>query len=235
MKIGFTGIELEEGKVKFNDENLNALEKKDKPKKVTPFFAEFIKDKSELHEELAQVDAIIIPAESILDLLIIDIERLEIRLTRAENDAEKELLEKALTKLEDEIPLCDAGFNEAESAIILSAAPYSLKPVIQIAGDESSDTLVKEVLKKTGYMFFYTTGPSESHAWLVKEGSDIITCAAKIHSDLARGFIKGDVVTFNDYLECHSFNDCKTKGLARVVDRDYIIQPGEIIEIRFNV
>ena len=235
MKIGFTGIELEEGKVKFNDQNLNALEKKDKPKKVTPFFAEFIKDNSDLHEELAQVDAIIIPRDNILDLLILDIEKVEIRLERAENEAEKKLLQSALDKLEEEIPLCDAGFSSEDEAVILSAAPFSLKPVIQVNGNEDSDDLINQVLKKTGYMFFYTTGPSESHAWLVKQGSDIITCAAKIHSDLARGFIKGDVVSFDDYLECHSFNECKSKGIARVVDRDYIVQANEIIEIRFNV
>ncbi len=235
MKIGFLEIELEEGKVKFNDQNLNALEKKDKPKKVTPFFAEFVKAQSELHEELAQVDAIIIPADNILDLLIIDIEKIEIRLERAENEAEKKLLQTALEKLESEIPLCDADFSPEDEAIILSAAPFSLKPVIQIAGDESSEVLIAKVLEKAGYMFFYTTGPSESHAWLVKKGSDIITCAAKIHSDLARGFIKGDVVAFDDYLACHSFNECKTKGVARVVDRNYIVQPNEIIEIRFNV
>jgi ribosome-binding ATPase YchF (GTP1/OBG family) len=235
LKIGFLEIELEEGKVKFNDQNLNALEKKDRPKKVTPFFAEFVKDQSELHEELAQVDAIIIPTDNILDLLIVDIEKVEIRLERAENDAEKKLLQTALDKLESEIPLCDAGFNPEEEVIILSAAPFSLKPVIQITGDENSEELIAKVLEKAGFMFFYTTGPSESHAWLVKKGSDIITCAAKIHSDLARGFIKGDVVAFDDYLECHSFNECKTKGVARVVDRDYIVQPNEIIEIRFNV
>ena len=235
MKIGFIGIELEEGKVKFNDKNLNALEKKDKPKKVTPFFAEFVQDKSDLHEELAQVDAIIIPQESILDLLILDIEKLEIRLERAENEEEKKLLQAALDKLEEEIPLCDAGFNPEDETTILSAAPFSLKPVIQINGDEHSDDLIDQVLQKTGYMFFYTTGPSESHAWLVKKGSDIITCAAKIHSDLARGFIKGDVVDFDDYLKCHNFNECKSKGIARVVDRDYVVQANEIIEIRFNV
>ncbi|MCK5679280.1 DUF933 domain-containing protein [bacterium] len=235
MKIGFIGVELEEGKVKFNDKNLSALVKKDKPKKITPYFAEFIQDNSDLHEELAQVDAIIIPQDNILDLLIIDIEKLEIRLARAESDPEKELLQNALLKLEDEIPLCDADYNHEEEAILLSAAPFSLKPVIQIEGSENSEELIKKVLEKAGYMFFYTTGPSESHAWLVKKESDIISCAAKIHSDLARGFIKGDVVSFNDYLDCHNFNECKSKGVAKVVDRDYIIQPNDIIEIRFNV
>ena len=84
-------------------------------------------------------------------------------------------------------------------------------------------------------MFFYTSGTSESHAWLVPSGSDIVTCAAKIHSDLARGFIKGDVVSFDNYMSCHNFNECKSKGFAKMVNREYIVQPNEIIEIRFNV
>jgi len=229
LKIGFTGIELQEGKVKFNDKNLIALEKKDKPKKVTPFFAEFIQD------ELVHVEAVIIPADNILDLLIFDIEKIETRLSRTDNDTEKALLQKALQNLEEEIPLCDLGFSKDEAAIILSADPYSLKPVIQISGDESSDELIEKVLEKSKQMFFYTTGPTESHAWLVNKGSDIITCAAKIHSDLARGFIKGDVVSFNDYLDCHNFNECKSKGVAQVVDRDHVVEPNDIIEIRFNV
>ena len=63
----------------------------------------------------------------------------------------------------------------------------------------------------------------------------IITCASKIHSDLARGFIKGDVVAYEDYMNCHNFNECKSKGVAKMVDKEYIVQPNEIIEIRFNV
>jgi len=229
LKIGFTGIELEEGKIKFNDARLKALEKKDNPKKVSPFFAEFIRD------ELVHVEAIIVPREKILDLLILDLEKIETRLSRVSDQEETALLQRAQEQLENEVPLCDAGFRPEEAGLILQADPLSLKAVVQIEGNESTDELIEKVLDKTGYMFFYTSGPSESHAWLVKKGSSIITCAAKIHSDLARGFIKGDVVAFQDYLACHNFNDCKSKGLARVVDRDYIVEPGSIIEIRFNV
>ena len=84
-------------------------------------------------------------------------------------------------------------------------------------------------------MFFYTSGPSETHAWIVPIGSDIVFCASKIHSDLARGFIKGDVVSYDDYMNCHNFNECKSKGVAKMVDKDYIVKSNEIIEIRFNV
>ncbi len=229
MKIGFLATELPEGKIKYNDPRLGALEKKDKPKKLVPFFAEFIRD------ETVHVDAIVIPEENLLDLLILDIEKVEIRRERADSEEERALLEKIQERLEGEIPLCDLDLTAAEKELVNKADPLSLKPVIRITGDETANQIIEAALDKSDLMFFYTTGPTESHAWLVSKGSDIITCAAKIHSDLARGFIKGDVVSFDDYLAHHNFNDCKAKGVARVVDRDYIVQPGEIIEIRFNV
>ena len=228
MKVGFTGIDLAEGKVKYRDETLVALVAKDKPKKVSPFFAEFIRD------EFVQSEVIVIPAKSILDLLILDMEKIEIRLSRVTDAAEQELLARCLESLEQDIPLCDMELNTEERGAGELADPYSLKPVALLDGSEDVDAIISLALEKADYMFFYTSGPTESHAWLVKKGSDIVTCAGKIHSDLARGFIKGDVVSFDDYMNCHSFNDCKSKGVARLTDRDYIIQPREIIEIRFN-
>ena len=229
MNIGFTGIELPEGKAKFNDEYLNALQKKDNPKKVTPFFAKFIGD------DFIHSDAIVVPRDHVLDLLILDMEKIESRLNRITDDEERKLLGKCMEKLEEEIPLCDAGFSGDEKNLLVAASLLSIKPVVLIDGSEDVNTIISLALEKAGYMFFYTSGPTESHAWLVKKGSTILECAGKIHTDLARGFIKGDVVSFDDYLGCHNFNECKSKGLVKVVDRDYILEPNDIIEIRFNV
>jgi ribosome-binding ATPase len=229
LKIGFTGIDLPEGKTKYRDETLIALEEKDKAKKVAPFFAEFIKD------EFIQSDAIVVPGSKVLDLLILDMEKIETRLSKLEEGGEKALMTKCMELLEQETPLCDVDFNDEERKIMTATAPISFKPVVQIEGTEDINTIIALALEKANYMFFYTSGPKESHAWLMEKGSEIIACAEKIHSDLARGFIKGDVVSFEDYMNCHNFNDCKSKGLAKLVDRDYIVQPNEIIEIRFNV
>lgn len=229
MKIGFTGIDLQEGKVKYIDQNLVALEKKDKPKKVTPFFAELIKD------EFIQSEAIVVPSDRALDALILDMEKLETRLSRTEDDKEKELLSRCLTSLEKEIPLCEMGLNDEEDKILQLSAPISLKPFIKVEAQDDVNTVITKVLDKAGYTFFYTTGPKESHAWFVKKNSDIVSCAGKIHSDLARGFIRAEVVSFSDYMKCHNFNDCKSKGLAKMVNRDYKIQPGDIVEVMFSV
>jgi len=229
VKIGFTGIDIEEGKVKYKDESLIALEKKDNPKKLTPFFAEFIKD------EFVHSDAIALKKENILDVLILDIEKLENRLENNPEPTEEELIKKCIGYLEDEKPLCDIEFSENEKEMLKQLAPISYKGMALLNGDESINDIIKMALEKSDHMFFYTSGPKESHAWLVKKQSTILDCAGKIHSDLARGFIKGDVVSFDDYLKCHNFNDCKSKGLAKLVNRDYIVEPNDIIEIRFNV
>ncbi|MBF0287593.1 MAG: DUF933 domain-containing protein [SAR324 cluster bacterium] len=228
MKIGFTGIDLPEGKIKYQDDTLIALSEKDKPKKISPFFAELIRD------EFIKSEVIVIPADQILDLLILDMEKMETRLARAEDESEKGLVEKCLAELENETPLCEVSFDEHEKKLLHELAPHSFKPVIQLEKKMDVNQIIDEALAKACYMFFYTSGPQESHAWLIKKGSDIITCAGKIHSDLARGFIKGDVVSFEDYMSCHNFNECKSKGVARLADRDYVVQPNEIIEIRFN-
>jgi len=227
--IGFTGLDLPEGKTKYKDEKLIDLVAKDKAKKVVPFFAEFIKD------EFVQSDAIVVPRSNILDLLILDMDKLETRLLKLESGDEKSLLTKCMELLEQETPLCDVDFNDEEMELLIATAPISFKPIVQIEGSEDINTIIFSALEKANHMFFYTSGPKESHAWLIQKGSEIIACAEKIHSDLARGFIKGDVVSYEDYMDCHNFNDCKSKGVAKMVDRDYIVQPNDIIEIRFNV
>ena len=62
-----------------------------------------------------------------------------------------------------------------------------------------------------------------------------MTCAGKIHTDLAKGFIKADIVSFNDFKDVFNLQEARTKGLVKLVGREYIIQEGDIIEIRFNV
>ena len=229
MIISYTGIELPEGKVKYDDPILNELAEKDKPKKVSPMFFEFIK------EDFPNSFAIVIPESNLLDLLILDMEKIETRLTRTADKKEIKLLQKCMDFLEKEMPLCDVQFDDPEKEILNGLMPFSLKPTVQLMGNEDINTIIQLAMEKADYMFFYTSHPRETHAWFVPKGTDIITCAGKIHSDLARGFIKGDVVSYQDYLHHHNFNECKAKGIAKTVEKNYIVQPDEIIEIRFNV
>jgi len=229
MIIGFTGIELPQGKIKFHDQKLITLVNKDNPKKISPYFFEFVLD------DFIQSFAIIVPKDKILDILIYDMEKIENRMQRTSNPIETKLLGKCMNSLEQEIPLCDVVFDGSSKIILDLLSLASMKPMVLLKGKEDINDIISLTIDKADYMFFYTSGIQESHAWFVPQGSDIITCAAKIHTDLARGFIKGDVVKYEDYLDHHNFNECKTKGVAKMVDKDYIVNPNEVIEIRFNI
>lgn len=229
MKICFVGVDLPEGKVKYQDERVIALDKKFAAKKVTPFYAEFIKD------DCQQCDAFIVGQENILDLLILDMEKLESRRDRTTDEQEKDLLNRCLEYLEKDIPLCDVEFSEEEAVLLRTLAPLSLKPTVIAPARPEVNAAIEQVLHKAGITFFYTADKKEVHAWPVKEHSDIVTCAGKIHSDLARGFIKAEIVSYEDLMSVYNWQEARTKGLVKLVDRDYLIREGDVIEIRFNV
>lgn len=229
MKIGFVGFDFKEGKVKYADERFNSLVEKFQPQKETPFFAEFIKD------EMLNVDAILIKYEKLLDLLIQDIEKIEGRLAKTQDEKEKALLKKCLEALEMEQPLCNILFYEEEIAMLRGLAPLSWKPTYVAANQEEINFLFNRVLHKAKVLFFYTVGKKEVHAWSFQEGSSIVDCAGEIHTDLARGFIRADIVSYENLLQCHNLQEAKTKGVLKTVGKEYITKDGDIIEIKFNV
>ena len=229
MKICSSGFDLPEGKVKYQDERVITLEQKLSPKKVTQFYVEFTCD------DYSNCDGFLVARERVWDLLILDMEKLEARRDRTGDEAEKQLLEKCLNYLEQEVPLCDGNFTEAEMSLLRTLAPLSLKPTLIVAEAPELNDAITQVLKKSGIVFFYTADKKEVHAWPVPRDSDIVTCAGKIHSDLARGFIKADIVSYDDFLQVYNMQEARSKGLVKLVDRDYIIHEGDIIEIRFNI
>jgi len=240
MKIAYTGLNLPEGKVKYQDQVFVDLVEKFQPAKQSPYYFEF------LPEAYEAADAIAVAAEQLLDVLLLDMEKIESRLSRAEDPVEREALEKCLAHLELEKPLCDLSLTEGERSIVnrlglLSAKPTLIfeetSPVMNGAATNGlvGNNICRDMMAKAAVMFFYTAGKQEVHAWIVKKGADAVTCAGKIHSDLARGFIKAELVSHADMMTVYNMQDARSKGLARLVDRDYPIPENTILEIRFNV
>ncbi len=229
MKVCTIGLDLPEGKVKYHDDKFVELVKKCEPAKVTPFYVEFIQD------DFGAADAFVVAAAKVLDLLILDLEKLENRRDRTEDDGEKALLTKCLAKLEAEIPLCDGDYTPEELARLKALAPLSLKPTLVLDNPVAVNEIITQVLAKAGVVFFYTVGKKEVHAWPVPFHADIVTCAGKIHTDLARGFIKADIVKYEDFLNVFNMQEARAKKLVHLVDREYHIEAGDIVEIRFNV
>jgi hypothetical protein len=229
MKVCSIGLDLPEGKVKYHDDKFVELVKKCDPLKVTPFYVEFIRD------DFVHADAFVVATANVLDLLIIDMEKLEGRRDRTEDVAEKNLLKKCLEMLEEEEPLCDGVFSLEELTLLKTLAPLSLKPTLVLREPSEINEIIARVLEKANMVFFYTVGKQEVHAWPMPFHTDIVTCAGKIHTDLARGFIKADIVKYEDFLNVFNMQEARAKKLVHLVDRDYHIEDGDIVEIRFNV
>ena len=86
-----------------------------------------------------------------------------------------------------------------------------------------------------GLMSFLTAGPKESRAWTIVKGTKAPQAAGKIHSDFERGFIRAEIVNYDNLIECGSFNAAKEKGLVRSEGKDYVMQDGDVVLFRFNV
>lgn len=82
---------------------------------------------------------------------------------------------------------------------------------------------------------FFTIGPEENRAWTIKKGMTAPQAAGVIHSDLERGFIRAEVIKYNDFIELKSEHACREKGKLFVEGKNYIVEDGDILHIRFNV
>lgn len=97
------------------------------------------------------------------------------------------------------------------------------------------DRMARAAYDTLGLISFFTVGEDEVKAWTVTEGSTAKNAAGKIHSDLERGFIRAEVAAYKDLHELGNMQAVKEKGLARLEGKDYIVQDGDILNIRFNV
>lgn len=97
------------------------------------------------------------------------------------------------------------------------------------------EKLVKASYSLLGLMSFLTSGEDETRAWTIKIGTKAPQAAGKIHSDFERGFIKAEVVNYQDLLDCGSYAGAREKGLVRMEGKEYVVQDGDVILFRFNV
>ena len=130
------------------------------------------------------------------------------------------------------IPVC-AGI-EAE---ISELEPEEKAMFLEEMGIAESglDRLIKASYSLLGYISYLTAGPKEVRAWTIVRGTKAPQAAGKIHSDFERGFIRAEIVSYDDLIACGSMNAAKEKGLVRSEGKDYVIADGDVVLFRFNV
>jgi GTP-binding protein YchF len=96
-------------------------------------------------------------------------------------------------------------------------------------------TLARVGFSVLGLQTYLTAGPKEARAWTIHKGDTAPMAAGVIHTDFQKGFIKAEIVSFNDLIECGSMAEAKAKGKVRMEGKEYVMADGDVVEFRFNV
>lgn len=232
MKIGvfsIPGIPL--GKHNVKDPRLDQVDKLVKAKKKTYLQVELVGSDS-----ILEADAVVVLDDNRADLILADLEFVETRLSRATEDQEKVLLNKLKAALEKEVFINGMEINQQEQQLMASYNLITDKPVIvsQKQEIEDLDLLLMRILKEAGFISFFTAGEKETRAWLIKKGASAWEASGEIHSDIQKGFIRAEIIAFEDYINSGGETPAKQAGKLRLEQKDYIMQDCDLVNFRFS-
>ncbi|MEG2582981.1 MAG: redox-regulated ATPase YchF [Oscillospiraceae bacterium] len=152
--------------------------------------------------------------------------------SKGENDFVKRIREFAEAE-KSEVIVISARIEEEISALEKEEKDMFLE---ELGATESGlDKLVKASYKLLGLISYLTSGKQEVRAWTIKEGTKAPQAAGKIHTDFERGFIRAEIVSYHDLIECGNMARAKEKGLVRSEGKEYVVKDGDIVLFRFNV
>ena len=139
-------------------------------------------------------------------------------------------------------------YAKREDCEVFVVCPEIEQEIAELEDDEKSmfleelglkesglEKLIKASYSLLGLISYLTAGEPEVRAWTIKKGTKAPQAAGKIHSDFERGFIRAEIVSYDDLMACGTYNAAKEKGLVRLEGKDYVVQDGDIILFRFNV
>ena len=137
-------------------------------------------------------------------------------------EVEKAQLITVCSKMEEEMSSLD---DEEKKAFL---AEFGIE-------EAGLDQLITAGYRTLGHISFLTAGPKEVRAWPIKSGTKAPGAAGKIHSDFERGFIRAEIVAYDDLMACGTYNAAKEKGLVRSEGKEYVMKDGDVTLFRFNV
>jgi ribosome-binding ATPase YchF (GTP1/OBG family) len=232
MKISLFSIpDVKPGKQNVKDPRLDEVDKITKSKKKT-----YIQVELAAEDAAAEADAILTLKDFKSDLILKDLEFVETRISRTADEKEKTVLNKLKGLLEKEEFAFNAGLSEEEKAAITGHGLLTAKPIILAENDELADlgSLLFRALKESGYISFFTTGEKETRSWLIKNGTTAWEAAGAIHSDIQQGFIRAEIISFNDFMQSGGETAAKQAGKQRLEQKDYVMQDTDLVNFRFN-
>ncbi|MFM1864507.1 MAG: hypothetical protein RL677_287 [Actinomycetota bacterium] len=140
--------------------------------------------------------------------------------------------------LRDLVSPAEAIFLNAklESELVELSQEEALELLASVGQSESGlSRLAKVAFETLGLQTYLTAGPKEARAWTIHKGDTAPKAAGVIHTDFEKGFIKAEIVSYQDLVEAGSMTEAKAKGKVRMEGKDYVMQDGDVVEFRFNV
>jgi ribosome-binding ATPase YchF (GTP1/OBG family) len=200
-----------------------------------------------------------------LELLVADRDHVERRLERVAKQAKSGdlKLKQEVAELERVLAHVDGGGTLADwpGELLPELEPLTTKPLLAVEngpngidlkleaelselgeeaaefreGESALEEVVRRLSDELGLISFFTAGEKETRAWTLRRGQSALDAAATVHSDLARGFIRCEVIRWDDLVRAGSHVEAARQGLQRLEGKTYVVQDGDVLNVRFNV
>jgi hypothetical protein len=232
MKIALFGItEIKIGRHNLKDPRLDQADKLVEADKKTAVQVEIIGE-----EDLIDADAILATADSKADLLLKDLEFVETRLGRDPQPAEKVALEKIQKLLESETFLYKSSLTPEDLQAVAAHHFFTNKPVTVATAEDlqAPDALLIRAFAEADYISYLTVGGKENRAWAIRKGATAWEAAGAIHTDIQKGFIRAEIISFDDFITAGGETQAKRAGKQRLETKQYVMQDYDLVNFRFN-
>jgi hypothetical protein len=232
MKIALFGIsDIKLGKHNLKDTRLDQADKLIEADKKTYAQVDLVPE-----AELQDADSVLASVDGKADLILKDLEFVETRLGRDPQPAERAALEKIRGILESEKFFFNSGLPAEDLQAVAAHNFFTSKPVCVATAEEiqAPETLLLRAFREAGYISFLTVGGKENRAWPIRKGLTALEAAGTIHTDLQKGFIRAEIIGFDDFIAAGGETQAKRAGKQRLETKQYIMQDCDLVNFRFN-
>jgi ribosome-binding ATPase YchF (GTP1/OBG family) len=150
--------------------------------------------------------------------------------------------------LKEPLPAQVAEYAKSEHLLVMPICGKVEMDIAQLAEEErgafladlglqesAKDRFIQHTYALLNLMSFFTAGPMEARAWTITRGTTAVKAAGKIHSDIERGFIRAEVIAYEDYIRYRGETGCREAGKMRLEGKEYVMQDGDVVHFRFKV
>ena len=232
MKIALFGIsEIKLGRHNLKDPRLDQADKLVAADNKTYAQVEVVPE-----EQWLEADALLALDETKADLILKDLEFVETRLGREPQAPERAALEKIKTLLESEQFLFNSSLPPEDLTAVAAHSFLTAKPITVVTRQElsSPDTVVLRAFQEAGYICFLTVGGKENRAWPIRNATTAWEAAGSIHTDLQKGFIRAEIISFTDFSAAGGETQAKRAGKLRLETKQYVMQDYDLVNFRFS-